>query len=73
MWLCRIKKTLHDLLNVRGYIPKPGMVDPVPRGIRGERKVSYSISVDIVIELEKDTEGSVGQDGMGGFGENVIV
>ena len=33
------------------------MVDPVPRGIRGEGKVIYGISVDFVIELEEDTEG----------------
>jgi hypothetical protein len=49
------------------------MVDPVPRGIQGEGKVSYGISVDCVIEFEEDTEAGVRQDGMGRFGENVIA
>jgi hypothetical protein len=49
------------------------MVDPVPRGIQSEGKVTYRISVDFVIELEQDTEGCVCKDGMGRFGENVIV
>jgi hypothetical protein len=35
------------------------MVDPVPRGIRGEGKVTYGISVDFVVELKEDTEASV--------------
>jgi hypothetical protein len=48
------------------------MVDPVPRGIRGEGKVIYGISVDFVIELEEDTETGVCEDGMRRFGENVI-
>jgi hypothetical protein len=49
------------------------MVDPVPRSIVSERKVAYGISVDLVIKLEEDTEASVCKDGMGRFGENVIV
>jgi hypothetical protein len=49
------------------------MVDPVLSCIRGKRKVGYGISVDFVIELEKDTEGGVCKDGMGRFGENVII
>ena len=49
------------------------MVDPVPRGIRGEGKLSYGISVNFVIELEEDTEASVSKDSMCRFGENVIV
>jgi hypothetical protein len=49
------------------------MVGPVPSGIWGEGKVSYGISVNFVIELEEDTEASVCEDGMGRFGENVIV
>jgi hypothetical protein len=73
MWLSRIKQTLHGLLNVRGYVPKLSMVDPVPRSIQGKRKVRYGISVDFVIELKEDTEASVCKDGMGGFGENMIV
>jgi hypothetical protein len=35
--------------------------------------VSYSISVDFVVEAEEDTEANVCKDGMCGFGENVIV
>jgi hypothetical protein len=49
------------------------MVDPVSSGIQGEGKVTYSISVHFVIELEEDTEASVCEGGMGKFGENVIV
>jgi hypothetical protein len=49
------------------------MVDPVPRRIQGEGKVTYSVSVDIVIELEEDTQASVCKDGMCRFGENVII
>ena len=49
------------------------MVDPVPRGIRGEGKVTYRISVNFVIELEKNTEASVCKGGMRRFGKNVIV
>jgi hypothetical protein len=48
------------------------MVDPVSSGIQGEGKVTYSISVDFVIELEEDTEASVCEGGVGRFGENVI-
>ena len=73
MWLCGIEQTLHDLLNVRRHVPKLGMVDPVPRCIRGEGKVTNGISVDFVIESEEDTKARVGQDGMRRFGENVIT
>src|SRR6266403_2649768 len=73
MWLCGIKSTLHDLLNVRRHIPKPGMVDPVSGGIVGDGKTSYGISVDIIIELEEDTEAGVCEDDMRRFGENVVV
>ena len=48
------------------------MDDPVPSGIWGEGKVSYGISVGLVIELEKDAEASVRKECMGRFGENVI-
>jgi hypothetical protein len=48
------------------------MIDPVPRGIWGEGKVTYRISVDFVVELEKDSEASMCKDGMRWFGENVI-
>jgi hypothetical protein len=49
------------------------MLDPVPRGVRGKRKVTYGISVDLVIELEEDAEASVCKDDMRRFRENVIV
>ena len=49
------------------------MIDPVLSGIRGEGKVSYRISVDLVVEVEEDAEARVCKDGMCGFGENVIV
>jgi len=49
------------------------MVDPVSGGIGGEGKVSYGISVDIIIQLEEDAEAGVCEDGMRRFGENVIV
>jgi hypothetical protein len=49
------------------------MIDPVPSGIRGEGKVSYSISVDFVVEVEEDAEASECKDGMCGFRENVII
>jgi hypothetical protein len=49
------------------------MLDPVPRGVRGERKVAYGISVDLVIELEEDAEASACKDHMRRFRENVIV
>jgi hypothetical protein len=43
-------------------------------GIRGEGKVSYGISVvNFVIEVEKDVEANVYEDGMYGFGEEVRV
>jgi hypothetical protein len=48
------------------------MIDPVPRGIRGKGKVIYGTSVDLVIELEEDTEASTCKGGMCRFGENVI-
>jgi hypothetical protein len=49
------------------------MVNPVPGGIRGEGKVINGIFLDFVIELEEDTEGSVCDDGVRWFGEDVIV
>jgi hypothetical protein len=49
------------------------MVDPVPRGIRGEGKVTHRIFVNFVIELEEDTEASVCKGGMRRFRENVII
>jgi len=49
------------------------MVDPVSGGIGGKGKVSYGISVDLVIELEEDTEAGVCEDGMRRFEENVVV
>ena len=58
---------------MRRHIPKLGMVDPVPRGIPGEGKATYGISVDFVIELEEDTQASVCKDGMRGFVKNMII
>ena len=49
------------------------MVDPVPRGIRGESIATNGIFVDFVIELKEDTEGNMCKDGVRRFGENVIV
>jgi hypothetical protein len=49
------------------------MVDPVPGGIWSEGKATYGISVDIVIELEEDTEASARKKRMCGFGKNVIA
>jgi hypothetical protein len=49
------------------------MVDPVPRGIWSEGKVTYGISVDFVVEVEENAEASLCQDGMRRFRENVIV
>jgi hypothetical protein len=49
------------------------MVDPVPSSVRCERKVSYVIFVDFVIELEEDTEASMCKDGMRRSGEDVII
>jgi hypothetical protein len=49
------------------------MVDPVPRGIRGEGKAINGISVDFVIEFEEDTEASVCKDGVRRFEGNVII
>jgi hypothetical protein len=49
------------------------MIDPVLSSIRGERKVSYGIFVDIVVEVEEDAETSMCKNGMRGFGEDVIV
>jgi hypothetical protein len=56
-----------------GNIPKLGMTDPVPSGIRGEGKVSYVVFVNFVVEVEESTEASVRKDVMCRFGENVIV
>jgi len=49
------------------------MIDPVSGGIGGEGKVGDGISVAFVIELAEDTQAGVCKDGMGRFGENVIV
>ena len=49
------------------------MIHPVLSSIRGEGEPGYRISVDFVIEVEEDAQASVCKDGMGGFGENVIV
>jgi hypothetical protein len=49
------------------------MVDPVPRGIRSEGVAIHGISVDFVIELKEDAEGSMCKDGVRRFQENVIV
>ena len=49
------------------------MVDPVPRGIWREGKLTDGISVNFVIEFEEDTQAGVRQNGMGGFGENVVA
>src|SRR6266705_601602 len=49
------------------------MIDPVPSGIWGEGKVNYGISVGFIVEVEEDAQTSMCKDGMGGFGENVIV
>jgi hypothetical protein len=49
------------------------MVDPVPGGIRGEGKATYGLSLDFVIEPEKDTEACVCKDGMRRFEGNVKV
>jgi len=55
------------------YTSKLGVVNPVSGCILREWEVTYGISVGFVIELEEDTEAGVCKDGMGGFGENVIV
>jgi hypothetical protein len=73
MWFCPIEQTFHDLLNMRRYVPKPGMVDPVSSGIQGEGKVTYGISVHFVIESEEDTEARMGENRMRRFERNVIV
>jgi hypothetical protein len=49
------------------------MIGPVPSGIRSEGEMTHAISVDFVVEVEKDTEAGVCKGGMCGFGENVIV
>jgi len=49
------------------------MIGPVPSGIRSEGEMNYGISVDFVVEVEKDTEANVCKDGMCGFGEHVKV
>jgi hypothetical protein len=64
---------LHDLLNVRRYVPELSMLDPVLSCIRSERTVSYRISVDFVVKVEEDAQAGMSKDGMCGFGENVIV
>jgi hypothetical protein len=48
------------------------MIDPVPSGITGDRKVTYDISLGFVIELEEDTEASTCKEGVRRFEENVI-
>ncbi len=45
----------------------------MPSGIQNEGKLSYGISVDFVVEVEKDTKVGVCKDDMCRFGENVIV
>jgi hypothetical protein len=49
------------------------MIYPVTRGIWGEGKMIYGVSVDFVIELEEDTEASLRKHDMRWFGENVII
>jgi len=49
------------------------MIDPVLSRILRQRKVAYGISIDLVIELEKDAEASARKGSMCGFGENVIA
>src|SRR6266850_7591107 len=73
MWLHRIKETLHHLLNLRWHVAELCMIDPVSSGIHGERKVLYGAFVDFVIELKENTEGSLCENRMCGFGENMIV
>jgi hypothetical protein len=46
--------------------------DPVSGDIRDERKESYGISFDFIIELKKDTEASMRKESMRRFGENMI-
>jgi hypothetical protein len=49
------------------------MVDPVSSGIQGEGKVMHGISIDCVIESQKDTEASMYKKRMCRFGKNVIA
>jgi hypothetical protein len=49
------------------------MVDPEPRSIRGEGKLTYGVSVDFVIELEEDNEAGARKDSVRRFGENVVI
>jgi hypothetical protein len=49
------------------------MLDPVSSGVWCEGKLIYNISVDVVVELEEDTEAGMCKGGMRRFGENVIV
>jgi hypothetical protein len=49
------------------------MIGPVPSRIRSEGEMTYAISVDFVVEVEKDTETGVCKDGMCWFRENMIV
>jgi len=49
------------------------MIDPILSRIQREREATYGISVDFVIELEKDAEAGMCEDGMCGFGENMIT
>ena len=54
-------------------VSKLGVVDPVPRGIQRQGKLTDSIFIDFVIELEQDTETSVCKDDMRRFWENMIA
>ena len=49
------------------------MIDPVLSGVWSEWEMVYGIFVDFVIEVEKNTEAGVCEDGMCGFGKNVKV
>ena len=49
------------------------MINPVPSGVRSEGELTYRVSVDFFVEVEKDTEAGMCKDDMCGFGENVIV
>ena len=46
MRFSRIKQMLHSILHILRYVSKPGMVDPVLRGIFGERKSRETVSGD---------------------------
>jgi len=49
------------------------MINPVSSGILGKGKAMDHIFIDVVIELEEDTEASVCKNGVCGFEENVIT